>query len=169
MTARTGQQEHDNQDKPPGTGHPGKDTRDRTPGTVHWDSTPGQDTWDRTPGTEGLGEDTRDRTHRTGHTGQDTQDRTARTWQPGQDTRDEIPLKDIRDRSSGTGKLGQDRGQTSSYQECNMGELYPPCFTGLIPTKIFIHTGMFWELLSKTPHKNFENYKFTICVSGFWF
>jgi hypothetical protein len=70
--------------------------------------------------------------------GKDTRERTPRTRHPGQVT---WAKKTVKGRA----------------EHANLFKFYPPFFTDLIPTKIFIHTGIFQPPLSKTPHKNLKN------------
>jgi hypothetical protein len=119
-----------------------------------------------------LGEDIQDRISMTGHPGQDIYDRTSMTGHPLQDIDDRTskkgyPGQDIQDSTSGTGHHGQvteDRlprivtwnriGRTDQFLlgKPTWLNCYPPCFTGIIPTKRFIHTGIFQLLLVLSKH-----------------
>ncbi len=158
MTAETRQLGQDSQDRTPGTGYLGWDTWDRSPREGH----PGQDTQGRTPRTGYSGQDTRDRTPgKEPITGHSRQDKTSGAGHPGQDIRGRTPRTGHLGQENWTGKLDR-KGKTDQFLLgiLTWSNFYPPCFTGLIPTKIFICTGIFQPPLSKTPHKNLKNYKF---------
>ncbi len=114
MTALTGQQEHDSQDKTSRRGKQRQNTRDMAPG---------KDT-----GTGHLGQDNQDRTPTTGHPHQDNRDRTTVTGQPWQDNRDRTsgighPGQETRDRTPSTGHSGQDTSDRYTGQASERGHL----------------------------------------------
>ncbi len=131
------------QDRTPGTGPPGQDSR-----TGH----PRQDRIARTWKT---GQESQDKTPGTGHLGQHIQDRTPGNEQPGKDTQERLPE---------TKKTLKGRAE-----HANLFKIYPSCFTGLIPTKILIHSGIFQPPLNKTPHKKLKKLQITIWKGGLWF